>query len=100
MSKKDKGPLKKKALEQINQYFLEAGDNRSVKDANDKVRKARRLAMKFQIKLPAVLQRKFCKHCYSFLRPGVNLRVRTQKGHVVYYCLECKKFSRFPYNKK
>lgn len=69
--------------------------------ANDYVRKARRLAMKFQIKrLPKYCNRRYCKHCHSFLVPGVNLRIRTREGHVVYYCLDCKKFMRFPYKKK
>ncbi len=65
--------------------------------ANEYVRKARRIAMKYKLRMPRSLKRRFCKHCYSYLVPGKNLRVRTHEGHVVYYCLECKKFMRFPY---
>ena len=65
--------------------------------ANDFVRKARNRAMKFRLKLPRDLRRKFCKHCYSFLVPGVNCRVRTHLGKVVYSCLVCKGFMRFQY---
>ncbi|MBD3163820.1 ribonuclease P [Candidatus Woesearchaeota archaeon] len=65
-------------------------------EANKIVKKARRIAMKHQIRLPKELKRKFCRHCYAYLQPGVNLRVRTREGMIVYYCLECRKFMRFP----
>ena len=58
---------------------------------------ARKIAMKVRMRLPAGLKRKFCKHCHSFFMPGMNVRVRTHEGKVVYYCLNCKKFTRFPY---
>lgn len=67
--------------------------------ANRYVTLARKIAMKVRLRIPSHLKRNFCKHCYKFLMPGVNCRVRTQRGKVVYYCLECKKFMRFPYKK-
>ena len=57
---------------------------------------ARKIAMKAKITLPREYQRKFCKHCYHYLRPGVNCRVRTRAGKVVISCLDCKKFMRIP----
>ena len=68
--------------------------------ANRYIRLARKIAMKFNLRMPRGYKRKFCKHCYSYLKPGVNLRVRTKDGKVIYYCLECKKFMRFPVSKK
>ncbi len=67
--------------------------------ANRYVTLARKIAMKYKVRFPRDLKRKICKHCYRFLKPGVNCRVRTQKGKVVYYCLECKNFMRFPCKK-
>lgn len=58
---------------------------------------ARRVAMKARIKIPSELRKTFCKHCYKFLQPGANCRVRTKNKKVVYYCLHCKKYMRFPY---
>ena len=58
---------------------------------------ARKISMKFKVRIPPQLKRKFCKHCYCFLMPGKNCRVRTHEGKVVYYCQNCKKFMRFPY---
>jgi len=57
---------------------------------------ARKIAMKFKIKLSSSQKRKFCKHCYSYLRPGINCRVRTVSNKLVYSCFKCKKFTRIP----
>ena len=70
---------------------------KSDKDLANKYTKiGRKIAMKHKVKLPRDLKRRFCKHCYSYLVPGKNLRVRNQKSKIVYYCLECKKYMRFP----
>jgi ribonuclease P protein subunit RPR2 len=89
------------AREVIDHLFKEAEKVFPVNKAraNRYVAMARKTAMKYRIRILASFQRQFCKHCHSYLYPGKNLRVRTQKGHVVYYCLECKKFMRFPYKK-
>jgi len=58
---------------------------------------ARKIAMKYKVKIPRELKRRFCKHCHVFLVPGVNCRVRLQGSKVVYYCFNCKHYMRFPY---
>ena len=88
------------ALERIKVLFEEAGKTDDLDLANEYVKKARKLAMRYNVKIPSELKRKFCKHCNSYLKPGVNLRVRTNKGKVVYYCMNCKKYMRFPYIKE
>lgn len=65
------------------------------KKANHYVRKARELGKKYNIRFSRENKRKICKHCYSFLKPGVNCRIRTKNKKVVYCCLECGKFMRF-----
>ncbi len=100
--KKRKRLLKKKreakeAKKKIIEYFKLASKS---KRANDYVRKARNLSMKYKLKIPRELKRRFCKHCYSYLVPGKNLRIRLQGKKVVYYCLSCKNFMRFPYWKR
>ena len=57
---------------------------------------ARRISMKVKAKIPLALKRRFCKHCYSYLMPGANSRVRTRRGKVVISCFECRKFMRIP----
>ncbi|MEA3515082.1 MAG: ribonuclease P protein component 4 [Nanoarchaeota archaeon] len=63
--------------------------------ANRYVSLARKIQMKYRVRIPAELRKKFCKHCLHFLVPSKNCRVRLQKNHIVYYCLDCKKFTRF-----
>src|SRR3989344_1664536 len=92
----------KEAISKIKEYFDAASTSfpKSRKTANDYVRKARNLSMKYKIKIPISLKRRFCKNCYSYLVPGINLRIRLHGRNVIYYCLECKRFMRFPYHDK
>ena len=94
--KVNKKQLRKIALERVETLFLEAGKVFS-KDpglANKYVKNARKIAMKVNLTIPRELKRKYCKHCYSYLKPGVNARVRIKKM-VVYTCFNCKKYMRF-----
>ena len=38
---------------------------------------------------------RFCHHCYRYMVPGVNMRVRVHHGWVAVTCLECKKTTRY-----
>jgi ribonuclease P protein subunit RPR2 len=92
---------KKIASERIEILFKEA-DKAFKKDqalANRYVTLARKISMRYKVPIPRVLKRKFCKHCYKYLMPGVNCRVRTKKGKVIQYCLNCKKYRRFVISK-
>lgn len=90
------------ALERIKILFEQAKQafRENPKLSDRYVALARKIAMKYKARIPRELKRKFCKHCYSYLRPPVNARVRIQKGKVVYTCFKCKKFMRFPYTKE
>lgn len=60
---------------------------------------ARRIAMAAKICLPAEYKRQICKHCKSFILPGVNCKVRLQQRrepHVVITCLKCGGHTRIP----
>tara|TARA_Y100000310_G_scaffold325408_1_gene388834 strand:- start:2336 stop:2677 length:342 start_codon:yes stop_codon:yes gene_type:complete len=93
---------RKLALERITALFKEAASafKEDKKLANRYVSLARKIAMKYKVRIPSELRKRFCKHCHTYLKPNINLRIRTNKGKVVYYCLECKKFMRFPYKTK
>ncbi len=73
---------------------------KDIKIASDYVAIARKVAMKFRLRLPSRYKRMFCQHCHVFLLPGKNLRVRVHEGRLIYYCLTCKKFWRKPLGKK
>lgn len=55
----------------------------------------RNIAMSFRIRLPREIKRCFCKHCYNIFTPK-NSRVRIQKSKLIYYCSNCKNFTRIP----
>ena len=62
--------------------------------ADKYVKLARRIAMKYKIRLHSSLKKRFCKHCHKYLVPGVNSRVRIHKHRIIYYCFNCKHYMR------
>lgn len=67
------------------------------------VKVARKIAMAAKIRLPNEYRRQVCRHCKSFILPGVNCRVRLKQQrepHVVITCLNCGKQMRIPLKKK
>lgn len=67
--------------------------------AQSYVRTARKVAMAAKIRLPKEYRRQVCRHCKTFILPGVNCRVRTKQRrepHVVITCLSCGKQTRIP----
>ena len=99
--KKDQEKVKELALERIKRLFETASDAGSDKNLTKRyVTMARKIAMKSNLRLPSSLKRKFCRKCNSFFVIGKNCRVRTREGKLIYYCLECKKFTRIQLKKK
>lgn len=80
--------------------FADEVFSKDPKRADHYIELARKVAMKARIRIPSNFKKRFCKHCYSFLKPGINCRVRTRNNKVVYYCLNCKKYMRFPFLKE
>ncbi len=95
MKKVPKYIQKKESLKQVKSLFEQA---KSSSLADKLVKKARKIGMKINLKLPRELKRKFCKHCNTYFKSG-NYRVRTRNKTVVYYCLTCKKYMRFSLSK-
>ena len=58
---------------------------------------ARTIQMKFKVRMPREYKRKYCKHCYHYIRTGVNGRVRLRDGVLTIYCDHCRKFTRVPF---
>ena len=96
MKRPSKKQIKETAKERVKELFAEATKTKSQKLANRYVHLARKIAMKARIRMPREYKRRFCKHCYSYLKSGQNARIRTRQGKLVIYCLECKKYARIP----
>lgn len=65
--------------------------------ANRYVQIARKISMKYLVPIPKEYKRKFCKHCYAFLVPGLNSRFRINNSKLVIYCKNCNKLTRIPF---
>ena len=56
---------------------------------------ARRIAMRYRVKIPREKRIWICKNCYSYLYPGVNCRIRIKRNTITIFCEECKSYKRF-----
>ncbi|SEH11590.1 ribonuclease P protein subunit RPR2 [Natronorubrum sediminis] len=83
-------------LERLHKLAREAAANREDDRARKYVRLARRVAERNRLELPREFRRFTCDRCDSYLRPGVNARVRLQDDHVVITC-DCGALARYPY---
>lgn len=97
--KNNSKPIKKIALERIRVLFEEAGKiyKKDPSLADRYVAIAKKVAMKSQMSIPSYLKKRFCKKCSHYLVPGLNCRVRIRNKKLVYFCLNCKNYMRFPY---
>ncbi|MFW9851729.1 MAG: ribonuclease P protein component 4 [Candidatus Thorarchaeota archaeon] len=63
---------------------------------------ARKLQMRTRTKFPSEWKKRFCKHCKTFLYPGINSRTRLSSTNRVISikCFNCKNYTRIPYYQK
>ncbi|MDD4484392.1 MAG: ribonuclease P [Methanoregula sp.] len=61
---------------------------------------ARKIAMRERVRIDTEFRRRYCHHCYRYLVPGANMRVRVHPGHVAVTCLSCKKTTRYRVEKR
>lgn len=57
---------------------------------------ARRIGMRYNVKIPKWLKRKVCKKCKAYLHPGVTAKFSTKAGVLRIECLACKRINRYP----
>ena len=98
VSKKTQKNIAKEHLEAL---FKEAKkiskSNHSLADRY--VTLARKISAKSKVRIPKKYKKLFCKKCCKYLIPGKTLRARTKKGKLIYYCLNCKHITRYPFKK-
>ncbi len=96
-----KSEQKQIAKERINILFKQAKEisKKNLSLANNYINLARKISMRYKVKLPKEYKRFICKYCYSFLVPGKTLRARIKNKKLIYYCSTCKKIKRYPFSK-
>jgi ribonuclease P protein subunit RPR2 len=98
MKERSKNRLTKKiARERIAVLFGQARQSfhEHPERSNHYVAIARRIAMRQRVRMDREFRRQYCHHCYAFLVPGENVRVRVHRGNVVVTCMQCNKKTRF-----
>jgi len=62
---------------------------------------ARKIGLRYNIRLSKEQKRKFCKNCNSLLIPGKTsqVRIKSDKRTVTTKCLNCNRIYRYPYGK-
>jgi ribonuclease P protein subunit RPR2 len=58
---------------------------------------ARKIGMRYNVRLLKKDKILICKNCNSLLVPGVNSRVRTHASRVIITCLDCSHVRRVPF---
>jgi ribonuclease P protein subunit RPR2 len=56
---------------------------------------ARKIGMRYNVRLGRGQKRRFCKGCNTLLKPGVTSSQRTERGVIVIKCLNCNKIYRY-----
>ncbi|MGZ4903957.1 MAG: ribonuclease P protein component 4 [Halobacteriota archaeon] len=59
------------------------------------VQHARRLAMRYRVKLGKRCKTRFCRSCGAFFVYGTNARVRIKEKRTVITCLRCHRLRRY-----
>jgi ribonuclease P protein subunit RPR2 len=98
MKERSKNPATKKiAAERIGILFEQAElvFHEHPEMSNRYVELARKIAMRQRIRIDREFRRSYCHHCYVFLVPGNNMRVRVHRGNVVVTCRVCNKTTRY-----
>jgi ribonuclease P protein subunit RPR2 len=87
------------ALERMEILFKLAEEEFSHKPARSHryVEMSRKIATKYNLKMPSQWRGRFCRNCHSFLKPGSNCLVRLSGSMVNINCLECGEVMKKPY---
>ncbi len=102
LRRKQKNDQRKIAAERISILFKladEAAICKNLKDADHYINEARKIAMKFNMRIPKGYRGRFCKYCYRYLLPSTTSRVRinSQQHRVEVKCLECNRVIFYPF---
>lgn len=100
MVHRKKGQERRIAAERIDALFALAEQEAhkgNFPRADRYVELARKIGMRYTVRLPSGLKRRFCKECHAYLLPPKTARVRIAASRVVTTCLRCGAVMRFPY---
>ena len=70
--------------------------------SNRYVELARKISMKFNVPIPGMLKKRFCRECKNYLVYGKNARVRlnSDRKYILITCLNCSNKMKYGYSKE
>lgn len=91
MRKKQKDWAKDMAYQRIARLFELAEKEFGLHPgrSNRYVQLARRIGMRYRVRMPAELKQKVCKKCHAYLVQGATARTRLEGDHITTTCLVC-----------
>ncbi|MBI2076529.1 MAG: hypothetical protein HYT72_04755 [Candidatus Aenigmarchaeota archaeon] len=87
------------AAERIELLFKEAAKAANPEMAKNYVRLAKKIGMRYNVRIPKKFKRMYCKYCFSFLAPD-NSKMRLKGGRLNVKCFSCNKTMRYLYKRK
>ncbi len=81
------------AKERIDILFSEAQKTKEKKLKDRYVELARKIGMRYNVKIESRYRRRYCRYCYKYL----DGKRRLVKGKLVVMCASCRKVNRYPY---
>ena len=63
--------------------------------ANRYVQLARKIGMRYNVRLPSNYRRKFCRKCKKYLHPGISSEQSQKKGFMIIKCLSCSRIMKY-----
>ena len=90
------------ARERIEILFSEAEKafKSNPKRAAEHIKAAHKIAMRYRVRMGPQFKRKFCKKCFTYLKPGETSAVRLNDGVLITTCKNCGEVKRMPYKPK
>lgn len=55
---------------------------------------ARKIGMRYNVRIPLKYKRRYCKHCYAYLHPGRTADIRVRNKIIIVHCRNCGKLMR------
>lgn len=90
------------AEERIDTLFQRAEEELSLNPERSHryVQMAGNIAQKYNLKIQPAWNRRYCKNCHQFLKPGWNSRIRLSDSSIFIKCMECGELRKIPYIKE
>jgi len=64
------------------------------------IKHAKKISMRYRIRIPKPYNRRYCRKCCSYLIPGYNMKTRVHRRKVIVTCEVCGNIRRYPISEK